>query len=1604
MSTRKTSLLAARTRPQVSRLVRAWCAGLPKSEWRAASLPKLRAAASAQLELGAVRRTHQILVRVHSAPLGGAPGGSFTVVDLVTDDMPFLVDTLTMTLGEAGFAVRLIAHPIMAVRRDAKGQFLGFAERGSPKAPGARAALNESWQYLQIDRVAGEAECLALQARLASALHDVRRACEDWPLMRRAARTVRTELSAQVPKARVAAVAECQALLEYMENDHFTFLGFQRLRRTGRAGLLAPVAGSGLGLLRGRRAERHAHIDAIGASASELVTVTKADRRSTVHRPGYLDCIVVHHYDAGGKLTGAARFLGLWTSNTYHADPRTVPLLRLKVRHVIDSFPFRPTGHDGKRLVSILDNLPRDELFQASAAELRQCAKTVLDLHERARGVCLVLRRDASQRFWSCLVYVARERLDNDSFRRLADLLRRALSGDQVDSSLAVGDAPLAQLHIVVHTAVPVRGRSSAGTIDARQLERDLNAALVTWRDRLRSALLQQHDEMVAARLERRFARSFPVAYQHDVPPELAVQDIADLEEAYGTESKAGAAGGGAKSVDRLRLYLPEQRLTHRLHLRLLRGGEPLPISDALPILENFGLRVIAERPYQLHVPQAGTVWLQDFELEHHGEPPQELKSLEAQIASAFPAILAGTLDNDGFHRLIVSAGLTIAQIRVLRAACRYLLQTGMPFSQSYVERALGAHPRLARELWTLFDRRLNPAAGERSGKREAARCEQRLRHAIAEIRNPDEDRILRAYLALILATLRTNYYCDGAEERPLALKLDPAEIPGLPEPRPAFEIFVHGTRVEGVHMRRGPIARGGIRWSERPEDFRTEILGLMKAQHVKNTLIVPVGAKGGFVARRLRAEGPPEFRGSEVLSCYQAFIRCLLEITDNIVAGKIVAPPQVRRRDGDDPYLVVAADKGTASFSDVANTLSAECGFWLGDAFASGGSDGYDHKKMGITARGAWECVKRHFREVGLDIMRQPFTVAGIGDMSGDVFGNGMLLSPHIQLLAAFDHRHIFIDPEPDARRALRERARLFALPRSSWADYRSEAISAGGGVYERSQKSIVLTPKARDLLGLAGERAAPLEVIRAILTLKVDLLWNGGIGTYVKASDERNSEIGDRANDALRINGNELKARVLGEGGNLGCSQRGRIEYAQHGGRLNTDFVDNSAGVNTSDIEVNLKIMLAGASGGPAPTGARRRRLLASVTDEVAAQVLRNNYLQSQAISLLERRSAADLADHQQFIRALERGGELDRTLEYLPSDTEIEERMAQGRGLTRPELALLLAYGKISMNHALSSADIADDAYLSSELQRYFPRHWRVRFAQRIAHHRLRAPLIVTATTNSILNRMDPGFAMRMSAQTGADISTVARAYTTARDSAGLRELWSMIEALDERLMAQVQYDALLATRDYVEQLTRRLLLAQAGRALTDIGAAVARLSPAFQAVRELLPAALPGIASQRFQSEYAQHVASGLPDALATWLAALPALRATPDLVEVARTSGKALTLVAHQYFRTAAALGIDWLGEAIRALETRGSWQIVARERLYTACLDGQRNLCARALRERAGADAALQRWCERLGAPGQQWQMTLRDLRASAAPDLAALMAGAEALRNLAQS
>jgi len=1574
------------------RFVRGYFHGVAEEDLAERTPRELARAALTHLEFGARRAPGRSLVRIFN-PQQRTDGfeSPHTLVLTVTDDMPFLVDSLGMAFGRAELAVHLIVHPVLMVRRDRRGQLLDIGTNG------AQAAHPESWQLYEIDRVTEEAALARLQRDLETTLADVRSAVSDWTAMRERAREIIRRLESDPPPLPPGEVSEATHLLDWMEARHFVFLGYRhfRLERGRSEDRLVPDVRSGLGIVSEsrRRGGGRPRVSVLRgdvrtrAREPELLILTKANSTATVHRGELLDYVGVKTFDARGRVDGEHRFLGLWTSTAYFGSPREIPVLRRKVERVIEHFGLDPASHDGKAVLAVLETYPRDELFQAGVPDLIRIVRGVVNLYER-RTVRLLVRRDPYHRFYSCLVYVPRDRYNTEVRQRIEQIALAGFGGTSVESQAQISSASHARLHAVVRTDPAARHRPDFGAIERRIAE-----AALTWPDRLRQVLTERRGEAAGLELASRYRHAFPLGYREDVTPSEALDDLRVLE-----------ALRQQPRVLQLSLHRPAGQKPQRVHLRIVRLADPVPISDVLPMLENFGLRVISERPYELAWPGGGAAWIQDFELEHRDGLVVDIAHVEEKFREGFGAAWSGTVENDGFNRLLLSADLDAREIVVLRAYCRYLLQTGVPFSQAYMERALAANGSIARHLVRLFQTCFDPALvrGTRA-ERHAASLVAQIRAGLDAVTSLDDDRILRAYLTLVQATLRTNYYqsgADGERKSYLSFKFDPEKIPDLPLPRPKFEIFVYSPRVEGVHLRMGYVARGGIRWSDRREDFRTEILGLMKAQNVKNTLIVPVGAKGGFVPKRLPA-GTREEVQAEVVACYQTFIRGLLDLTDNIVSGRIVPPPQLVRRDGDDAYLVVAADKGTATFSDIANAISADYAFWLGDAFASGGSAGYDHKKMGITARGGWECVKRHFREMGVDIQKTAFTVAGIGDMSGDVFGNGMLLSRHIRLQAAFDHRHIFLDPDPDAAVSFAERARMFELPRSSWDDYDRSKLSRGGGVFARSAKSIALSEQARTLLGLQSANAAANEVIRAILTLPVDLLWNGGIGTYVKASDERNAEVGDRTNDALRINGCELLAKVVGEGGNLGFTQRGRVEYALARGRLNTDFIDNSAGVNTSDVEVNIKILLNPLVAEGKLSRNERNRLLVRMTNEVAALVLRNNYLQSQAISTLELQGASRLPEYQHLIRSLERSGDLNRALEFLPSDDELSDRRKSGVGLTRPELAILLAYSKIWLNNHLLASDVPEDPYLSTELVRYFPTPIQQRFPRAIKHHRLRREIIATATTNSVVNRMGPTFVPRVQGDTGAGPAQIARAYTAAREIFAMRAVWEQIEALDNKARAQLQYEAAFQTSRLLRHATYWLLTTRPG---LQVDAAVAEFRSGVHQLESATPEVLTGAELSRFEEGRQAYTEAGLPLPLATRIASLEALNAALDIVEVAARHRVSVVEAARVYFEVGSRVGCDWLQARIERLAVEGPWQAVARTGLRDAALRVHRRLAERVLAHRShgSAPARVTAWIDSGGSDLVHWQRTVAEMRAADAADFATLTVGVEALRKIA--
>jgi glutamate dehydrogenase len=1570
------------------KFLRAYFRGVAEEDLAQRVPAELAAAALEHFKFGSLaRRPGEALVKVFN-PDSARDGFqcAHTLVMIVTDDMPFLVDSLGIVFSHEEIAVHLIVHPVLSIERDRRGR---LREVRIERERGAHA---ESWQLYEIDRQTDAARIAELQRKLTAALRDVRLAVADWLPMRQRAAKLTASLERAPPPLPAAEVTGARRLLEWMQARHFLFIGYRhyRLERGARADRIVPEPRTSLGILRGGKAGAVVLRGQLRARARErqLLILTKANSMASVHRATYLDYVGVKSFSARGQVVGEHRFLGLWTSTAYHMSPREIPVLRQKVDRVIGHFGLDPQSHDAKAVLHVLETYPRDELFQASVEDLIRIARGVVNLYER-RTVRLLARRDPFQRFYSLLVYVPRDRYSTEVRQRIEQIILEGFGGTHIETQVQISDSNHARLHIVVRTDPGDRRK-----VGLAGIERRIAQAATTWTDRLHAVLVSKHDEAAVLALAHRYRHVFPVAYEEEVAPADALEDLADLE----------ALRSEPHSL-RLNLHRPAQQNLERVHLKIVKLGDPVPISDLLPMLENFGLRVIAERPYELAWPEGGAAWIQDFELEHRDALHIDIARIESTFKEGLSAVWRGDIENDGFNRLLLATGLAAREIAVLRAYCRYLLQTGVPFSQSYMERTLAANSGVAKSLVRLFQVYFEPRAAARTQKR-AEKLIAEIRAGLNAVTSLDEDRILRGYLNVVRATLRTNFYQQDRAGHPkgyVSFKLDPQMIPDLPLPRPKFEIFVYSPRVEGVHLRMGDVARGGIRWSDRREDFRTEILGLMKAQNVKNTLIVPVGAKGGFVVKRPPAGSREELQ-AEVIACYQSLIRGMLDITDNILGSRIVPPPQVVRRDADDTYLVVAADKGTATFSDIANAIAQEYDFWLGDAFASGGSAGYDHKKMAITARGAWECVKRHFREFGVNIQSEAFTAIGIGDMSGDVFGNGMLMSRHLHLKAAFNHQHIFLDPTPDAAASLAERRRLFRLPRSSWDDYERRRISRGGGVFPRSAKSITLSSEAQAMLGMTSAAAPPNEIIRAILRMRVDLLWNGGIGTYVKAAHETNSEVGDRSNDAVRVNGAELAARVVGEGGNLGLSQRGRIEYALAGGRLNTDFIDNSAGVNTSDVEVNIKILLNPLVALGRLTRAHRDQLLAGMKSEVAALVLRNNYLQSQAISTLELHSAARLSEYQQLMRSLERANELSRALEFLPNDEELAERRKKGLGLTRPELAVMLSYSKIWLSKHLLDSDVPADPYLSLELKRYFPDPVRTRFARAISRHRLRRQIIAMATTNSLVNRMGPTFVARAQNDTGAAPARVARAYSAAREIFDMRDLWAQIEALDNRVPAKLQYGMMFETSRLLRHATYWLLAHR--RADLQVDRAVAEFRRGTRELEAAIEQVLVGSVRVQFDAVRKEHLQAGVPAELAARVASLDAHNATLDVVELASAHRVRVGEAARTYFEVGARIGLDWLRAQIEGLPVDGQWQAVARTGLRDGAGAIHRKAAELVLALSKGGrpETRVAAWANAAGEDLVRWQRILNDMRAAGTSDFATLSVGIDAVRRLTES
>ncbi len=1493
------------------------------------------AAAFSHRCLAARRVEGEVLMRVFNPTVeDNGWESAHTLVEIVTDDMPFLVDSVAAELARLDIGLHLIVHPQFVVTREVFGELTEVigdfhaADPNSDEQP-APGTLVESWMHVELDRQPAGDSLDRIANELRRVLTDVRETVEDWQKMRDTAVAIAAELSsnAAIPVP-AEEVNEASDLLRWLVDHHFTFVGYREYAlvtdtdRTHAA--IEAVPGTGLGILRSDTTVRRQLADMPPRTRDKaleqtLLIVTKANSRSTVHRPVYLDYIGIKHFDTAGRVVGERRFLGLFSSAAYLDSVRKLPVVRRKVEAVIARAGFSPRSHSGKDLLSILETYPRDELFQIATDELYDIVTGVLAL-QRRRQLRLFLRRDDYGRFWSCLVYLPRDRWNTTVRLRMQEILTAELNGTTVDYTTRVSESVLARLHFVVRTAPG--DETDLQAADVAGIERRLAVATRTWSEDLSDALVDTVGQEHAAPLLAWYGDAFPEAYKEDFPASTAVDDLRRLE----ALDEADDLG--------MNLYTPADAHPDERRFKIYRVGSSISLSDVLPLLQAHGVRVVDERPYGLHRADGAQAWIYDFGLEQFSARASVEESPD-NFQNAFAAAWRGDTEVDGFNALVLAAGLSWRQTVVLRAYAKYLRQVGTLYSQDYIQQAVASQVDIARSLVELFEARFDPCfVGNRDARQQD--LTSAIERGLDDVASLDQDRILRALLVLIRATCRTSFYQRGEGGRPrpyVALKFSPAAIAFLPRPRPQYEIFVYGPRIEGVHLRFGPVARGGLRWSDRLEDFRTEVLGLVKAQMVKNAVIVPVGAKGGFVVKRPPPGGDREQVLAEGVACYRMFVSALLDVTDNLVAGAVVRPPDVVCHDADDTYLVVAADKGTAAFSDIANEISADYGFWLGDAFASGGSVGYDHKVMGITAKGAWESVKHHFRDMGHDTQSGDFTVVGIGDMSGDVFGNGMLLSQHIRLLAAFDHRHVFIDPAPDPSASFAERRRLFDLPRSSWADYDPALISDGGGVYPRTAKSIDLSDQARAALGIDASvtRLPPADLIRQILLAPADLLWNGGIGTYVKATGETHAEVGDKAGDLVRVNGAELRCKVIGEGGNLGCTQRGRIEYALAGGRINTDAIDNSAGVDASDHEVNIKILLDAVVEAGGLTMAQRNSLLGEMTDEVAGLVLRDNYDHNVALGNARAQAPVMLSVHRRLLRDLESRGRLDRALEFLPDDATLDERHDNGLGLTSPELCVLLAYVKISLEAEINSSDMPDDEWFGDLLVSYFPSPLRQRFREQMKAHPLRRGIVTDLLVNDMVNRGGTTYVFRAVEETGVPLVDAVRAYLVASEVFGLREFWSAVEALDTDVSTEAQVQLYLEGRRLLDRSSRWLL--QNRRHPLDIGAEIAYFRPGVQDLMAKLPDLLPEAALERLRTDSAKHVSRGVPDSLAMASSAL--LDAFPllDIVEVAAQRGSELHAAAEVYFLLSQRFRTDDLLHRIALLDRADRWHALARSAL-----------------------------------------------------------------------
>lgn len=1443
-----------------------------------------------------------------------------SIIEVISPDMPFLIDSVIMALNRLDITAHMVLHkPFVIERKNGAVVKIGNPAAKTTKKNNENVAVF----CIEIDRQSEGSAINGLEQEIAEVLTEVAAAVIDWQQMSTRLKTIISELAKKPFPGNKQEMQEATDFLTYLNDHHFTLLGYRsyEIKKIKGDAELSPIINTGLGILNQtcrHKYESNSLLSSLPENARKqilnqnLLILRKSQKKSRVHRPANIDFIGIKRFDTKGNVIGEDRFLGLYASNLYNRSPREIPLLQGKVNRVLEQSGLSPNSHGYKALINVLENLPRDELIQASVDELSAVGHGVLQMQDRDK-LKLFVRKDSYGHFFSCMVYVAKERYNTKLRENTQSILSRHFNSKvPVEFTTYFSESRLARTHYIVSVA------DNNMDINVAAIEKDLIESARSWEDKLYTCLNSNLGDDVGHRLSKKYVTAFSRSYKEDVLPSAAVVDMQHLE-----------ALADAQSLGML-FYQPQENAVsdNRVRLKLFHKDEPIHLSDVLPMLENFGLRVINERPYEVKAINGDVYWILDFLMTLQGAKGTNLGDSQNRFQIALAAVWNKELEDDGFNRILLATSMTGREVSILRAYAKYTRQIDATFSQSYIEETFSRYPEIAELLVKMFIRKFNPKLKTRTLTKFLSQIENLLDEVVSSL---DDDRIIRRYLDLIHATQRTNFYQldpQGKTKSYVSFKFAPEQIPEMPRPLPKYEIFVYSPRVEGVHLRGGKVARGGLRWSDRREDFRTEVLGLVKAQQVKNTVIVPVGAKGGFVCKQMPLEASREKIFAEGQECYRLFIRGLLDITDNIVNGGPSAPKEVVCHDEEDPYLVVAADKGTATFSDIANEIAIEYNFWLGDAFASGGSNGYDHKKMGITAKGAWESVKRHFREIDIDCQSTDFTCLAIGDMAGDVFGNGMLLSKHTRLVAAFNHLHIFIDPNPDVIKSYQERSRLFELPRSGWNDYNKSLISKGGGVFCRNAKSITLTDEIKAMLGVKVSSMTPTALIQDLLKMNVDLIWNGGIGTYIKAENETHVEVGDRANDALRVNGKDVRAKIIGEGGNLGCTQSGRIEYAANGGRINTDFIDNVGGVDCSDNEVNIKILLNALVDEGEMTVKQRNRLLVDMTDEVSEIVLNDCIDQTCTISVTQFRGADQLKEQIRFIHYLEKEGKLDRSLEFLPTEDELAERMSNSRGLTRPELSVLVAYSKMLLKEQLLVPNITEDSYLSQLLVAYFPQKLQEKFVKQMTKHPLRAEIIATSLANELVNDMGLNFVKRMQDETGATVADTAICYAIAREVFSLKELTSAITALDVKVSAKVQGEMLYKLRRIIRRVSR-WFLRHRNPALT-IEQTVAFYKPVVEDLKVNLRHYIIDAELAVLEVEVNELVEQGVTESVARVMASLSTLFSSMDIAQIANVEDKPVALVAETFFKLGAHIELHLFLEQINEQLVANHWQALAR--------------------------------------------------------------------------